>query len=218
MFIGHYAMGFAAKRVAPKLSLGLFFLATQFVDMLWPLFLLFGLEHVRIAPGNTAFTPLDFYDYPYSHSLLFSLIWSVALGAAVRLAGRRTSESIVTGGLVFSHWLLDMLTHRPDLPLAPGSAMMFGMGLWNSVLWTSVVEWLLFAGGIYIYARGTTPLDKQGRYGLWLLVGVLAAISLANTLGPPPPDTAAIAYAGLGLWLFVLMAFWVDRHRTQAER
>ena len=218
MFIGHYAVGFAAKRAAPRMSLGLLFLAAQFVDMLWPLFLLLGLEHVRIEPGNTAYTPLNFTDYPYSHSLVASLVWAVILGAAVRLAGRRTAEALVAGILVFSHWVLDLLTHRPDLPLAPGSGMMFGLGLWNSVLWTSVVEWALFAGGILLYSRTTKPLDKQGRFGLWALVGLLSAIAVANAAGPPPPDTSAIAYAGLGLWLFVLMAFWVDRHRAPVAK
>jgi hypothetical protein len=216
VFLGHYAAGFGTKRIAPRMSLGLLFCASQFIDLLWPIFLLLGLEHVRIDPGNTPFTPLDFTDYPYSHSLAGVLFWAAAFGIAVRVAGRRTSEAIVAAALVASHWVLDFISHRPDLPLAPGSGVMFGLGLWNSVLWTVVVEWTLFAGGVFLYTRATTPNDRRGRYGLILLVVLLSAIALGNLAAPPPPDMSAIAFSGLGLWLFVVLAFWVDRHRSPA--
>ena len=129
MFIGHYAVALGAKKAAPRVSLGTLLLASQFIDLLWPIFLLLGLEHVRIAPGNTVFTPLDFYDYPISHSLLAVLGWSVGFGLvyyAVRRSGR---NALILGAIVLSHWVLDFISHRPDLPLIPGMETRVGLGL-----------------------------------------------------------------------------------------
>src|SRR3989339_1594487 len=120
MFIGHYAVALAAKKGAPKASLGTLFIAAQLVDLLWPLFLLLGLEHVKIDPGNTAITPLNFNDYPLSHSLLMSIVWSLLFGGVYYLIKRNKKTSVILGLCVFSHWVLDFITHRPDLPLAPG--------------------------------------------------------------------------------------------------
>src|SRR3989339_132004 len=120
MFIGHYAVALAAKKGAPKVSLGTLFIAAQLVDLLWPLFLLLGLEHVRIDPGNTAFTPLDFYDYPITHSLVGAVGWSMLLGGVYYGFRRERKSAVVIGLVVFSHWILDLITHRPDLPLGLG--------------------------------------------------------------------------------------------------
>jgi hypothetical protein len=213
MFIGHYAIALGAKKVAPQLSLGTLFLATQLVDLLWPLFLLLGIEHVRIDPGNTVMTPLDFYDYPVTHSALGALLWGVLIGGTYLAFNKSVRNAIVIALLVFSHWLLDLLTHRPDLPLVPGTAARFGLGLWNSFLGSIVVEVGLFVGGIVLYLRATRAKDRIGRYAFWSLIGVLALIHLGNVFGPPPPDTRMIAYAGNALWLFVAWAYWADRHR-----
>ena len=149
MFVGHFAVGFAAKRVAPALSLGTLFLAAQLLDLLWPLFLLLGWEHVRIDPGNTVVTPLDFNDYPWSHSLAMSFVWSIVVATlGYFLRGRRRRESLCLGIVVLSHWALDFLTHRPDLPLSPGAdTPKVGLGLWHSLPATLVVElsWFAFA-------------------------------------------------------------------------
>src|SRR5262249_29317261 len=186
MFLGHFALGFAAKRATPGVSLAVLFAAAQLADLVWPVLLLMGLERVRIDPGNTAFTPLDFVSYPYSHSLLLLLVWGVAFGL---LAGQFMSRAGkvfgVIAALVVSHWVLDVLTHRPDMPLFPGGPKL-GLGLWNSVPATLVVELVLFAVGLAIYLRTTRSSSVSGRWGLVGLVAVLLVSYLANLAGPPP--------------------------------
>jgi hypothetical protein len=213
MFIGHYAVALAAKKVAPRTSLGTLFISVQLVDLLWPLMLLLGLEHVKIDPGNTAVTPLDFYDYPITHSLLGAFVWSAVFGGIYFAVRRYRRGALVLGLGVLSHWILDFITHRPDLPLGFGGTYL-GLGLWNSLPGTIVVEAGLFIGGLILYLRSTRTNDRIGTYGLWALAAVLVAIYVANVFGPPPPDSSAIAVAGNAMWLFVLWAYWVDRHRT----
>ena len=214
MFIGHYAVGMASKKIVPKVSLGTLFLAVQLVDLLWPLFLLIGIEHVRIDPGNTVVTPLDFYDYPFTHSLLGAIFWSCAF-AVLYLAFKKDKRSAVVIGLaVFSHWILDLITHRPDLPLGFGGSTYFGLGMWNSLPATLVVEVGLFAAGIVFYIRSTRANDKIGSVGFWSMIAVITLAYVGNLAGPPPPSASAIAVAGNASWLFVLWAYWVDKHRT----
>lgn len=213
MFIGHYAVALAVKKAAPKVSLGMLFLSTQFVDLLWPVFLLLGYEHVRIDPGNTVVTPLSFYDYPFTHSLLAAFIWSLILALIYHVYKRDKISSAIIGLCVFSHWTLDFLTHRPDLPLAFGYDTYFGLGLWNSRIGTMAVEIVLFAVGIFLYLSSTSSKDKIGSYGFWTLIVLLFLIYVGNLFGPPPPDEFSIAVAGNASWLFVFWAFWVDRHR-----
>lgn len=216
MFIGHYAVALAAKKAAPKTSLGTLFMAAQFADLLWPAFLLAGLEHVRIAPGNTAFTPLDFYDYPISHSLTGALLWSIVLGALYYAVRREARAALVVGACVGSHWILDYLTHRPDLPITFGGSLRVGAGLWNSVAWTLIVEVALFAAGLWIYLKSTRPRDKTGVFAFWSLIVVLCAIYLTSAFGPPPSNASMIAVVGNGAWLFVFWAYWADAHRSRA--
>jgi len=212
MFIGHFAVGLAAKRVAPRTSLGTLFAAAQLLDLVWPVLVLAGLETVRIDPGNTAFTPLDFVSYPWTHSLLLVLLWAAAFALAYRWRRDYARGAWVVGALVVSHWLLDLVTHRPDLPLAPGAAKV-GLGLWNSVAATLVVEGALFAAGVYLYATGTRARTRTGRVALWALVLFLIGIYAAN-MGPPPPSARAIGAAGLLMWLFIPWAVWIDRNRA----
>lgn len=212
MFIGHYAIALAAKKAAPKASLGTLVLAAQFIDLLWPIFLLLGFEHVRIDPGNTVFTPLDFYDYPFSHSLLAVLGWAIGLALIYFFTRGDTRGAIILGACVLSHWLLDALTHRPDLPLAPGSATRVGLGLWNHFTASVVLEGALFAVGIFFYARTAIAVDRLGRFAFWGLIIFLGGIWLANMFSPPPPSETAIALAALALWLTVPWAAWIDRH------
>lgn len=213
MFIGHFGLGFAAKRVAPRVSLGTAFLAAQFLDLLWPTFLLLGVETVRIAPGATAVTPLVFDHYPISHSLVAAIAWGLVLGAVHALATRNTRGAIVVGALVVSHWLLDAIVHIPDLPLAPGGSAMVGLGLWQSKLATLAVEVPIFVIGIWLYATATRARDKVGTYALIGLVAFLAVIQAGNLFGPPPPSVAAIAWVGQAQWLLVAWGYWVDAHR-----
>ncbi len=213
MFIGHFAVGFAAKKAAPKVSLGTLFIASQLIDLIWPVFLLLGIEAARIDPGNTAFTPLDFYNYPYTHSLAAVLVWSLLFGGVYHAVRRQVKSAVILGLAVLSHWVLDFVTHRPDLPLAPGSETHAGLGLWNNVVATMIVEGLLFAGAVVLYARSTTATDRTGKYALWSLVGFLVAIYIANAFGPPPPNEHALAYAGLLQLLFIPWMYWIDKHR-----
>lgn len=214
MFLGHYAAALAAKKAAPRASLGTFIFAAQLLDLLWPPLLLLGLEHVRVDPGHTAMTPLDFVSYPISHSLLAVLGWGALLGGVYWLAGRYRRGAVVVAALVVSHWVLDAVVHVPDLPLVPGGEVMVGLGLWNSVPATLVLEILLFVGGILLYTRTTRAVDGIGRWGLWGLVAMLAVIYAMNVLGPPPVDQRSIAIVSLTLWLFVPWGWWVDRHRA----
>jgi len=214
MFIGHFAAALAAKKVAPRVSLGTMIFSTSFIDLLWPIFLVLGIEHVRIDPGNTVVTPLDFYHYPYSHSLAGVLFWSFLLGAIYfTLKKDRMAAMIVALG-VFSHWVLDFITHRPDLPLAPGSGLFFGLELWNSLAATLVIEGGLFLAGVLLYVRTTRPLDRTGTVSFWGLIAFLVIVYLGNLFGPPPPETDALGYVGLAMWLFVAWGYWIDRHRT----
>ena len=214
MFIGHFAVAFAAKKAAPKSSLATLFIAAQFVDMLWPVFLLLGLEHVRIDPGNTVVTPMDFYDYPISHSLLGAVGWSALFGAFYYFRRKLSREAVVVALVVFSHWVLDFISHRPDLPLATNDSMMFGLGLWNSFWGTFIVEFSLFFAGAYLYYSATKPKNKVGTYSLAFLLLFLCFIHLANLFGPPPPSVEMVALAGNLGWLFVLIPWWVEKNRT----
>lgn len=217
MFIGHIAVALGAKKAAPKVSLGTLLISAQFLDLLWPVLLILGVEHVRIDPGNTAITPLDFYDYPISHSLLTSIGWSILFGAVYYAIRRNKIAAWVLGAGVFSHWFLDFISHRPDLPVAPGINIFFGLGLWYSKPATIIVEGLMFLAGIVLYLKSTTPSDRTGKYSFWSFIGFLVIVWMANTFGPPPPDTSALGYVGLSLWLLVAWAFWIDRHRKPSD-
>jgi len=213
MFAGHFGVGFAAKRFAPRVGLGVLFLAAQFIDLLWPTFLLLGWERVAISPGVTVVTPLDFQHYPISHSLLASIGWGALLGGGYFAFTRERRGSFIVAALVVSHWLLDALVHRPDLPLTPFGDARVGLGLWNSLPATLLVEMPIFLGGCWLYARATRARDAAGRWSLAGLVVFLLLIQAANLAGDPPPSVEAIAWAGHAQWLIVLWAFWVDRHR-----
>jgi hypothetical protein len=213
MFIGHYAIALAAKKAVPKVSLGTLFLSAQLVDLLWPIFLLIGIEHVRIQPGNTLFTPLDFYDYPITHSLVGAIAWSLVFGIFYYFIRKNVRTSIILGLVVFSHWILDFIVHRPDLPLGFGNGVYFGLGLWNSIPGTIILELLLFFIGITIYIRTTSATDRIGTYGFWSFILVILLIYFMNAFGPPPSDASSIAILGNAAWLFIIWPYWINRHR-----
>jgi membrane-bound metal-dependent hydrolase YbcI (DUF457 family) len=215
LFIGHFAVGFAAKKVIPNTSLGTLFLASQFIDLLWPFFVIFGIERVAIDPGNTAFTPLDFIYYPFSHSLLGVLIWALIFGAVYYFIKKDFKTSLILGILVLSHWILDLITHRPDLPLFFGTdSLHVGLGLWNSIIGTVIIESLIFLVGVYFYISVTNAKNKVGTYSLWSLIIFLIIVYLLNLFGPPPESVDAIGYVGLSQWLLIAWAYWIDRNRS----
>ena len=214
MFLGHFGVGFGAKAAAPKTSLGSLFLAAQFIDLLWPSLLLIGLEKVEIVPGITRVTPLDFTDYPVTHSLVAVLLWACLFAAAYYLLRRYPKGAWICGAAVLSHWVLDLVTHRPDLPLVPGVAARVGLGLWNSLPATLLVELCIFAIGVWLYVRSTRALDRVGSISLWSLVGFLVVVYFSNLFGPLHPSATAIGWLGQAQWLLVIWAFWIDRHRA----
>jgi len=219
MFIGHFAVALGAKKVAPEVSLGTLIMAAQLADLLWPTLVLLGVEKVEIRPGTTAFTPLDFVYFPWSHSLDSLIGWALAMGVAYKLVTRRqTSAAITVAALVVSHWVLDVITHRPDMPLTMEGAERLGLGLWNSIPGTIVVEVLMFALGVYLYWKTTQALDRTGTIAFWSLVAFLSAIYVANIVGPPPPSVAALAWVGESIWLLVAWGYWIDRHRTVRQQ
>lgn len=218
MFIGHFGVAMAAKRIAPRTSLGTLVMAAQFLDLLWPVFLLLGLEQVVIAPGATAFTPLDFVSYPFSHSLLAAFGWACLFAGLYQIIRRDSLGAVCLWFVVMSHWFLDALTHSPDLQLYPSSPTYIGLGLWNSRFWTLLIEGAIFVFGARIYARWMRPRDGIGVWGFRLYLAFLVLIYLANLFGPPPPSEKTIAYMALGMWLLVVWAAWFDRHRIPANR
>ena len=218
MFIGHFGVGFAAKKFIRKISLGTLLLASQFIDLLWPFFVILGIEKVAIDPGNTAFTPLDFVYYPFSHSLLGVLIWALIFGAVYYFIKKDLKTSVILGILVLSHWILDFITHRPDLPLLLGSnSPLVGLGLWNSIIATVIIESLIFILGVYFYISVTKATNKVGNYSLWSLIIFLGIVYLLNLFGPPPDSVDAIGYVGLSQWLIIGWGYWIGRNRTLNE-
>lgn len=214
MFLGHFGLAFAAKRVAPKTSLGTALLATEFADCLWPLFLVMGIEEVRIAPGITRMTPLDFVAYPWSHSVVMLVIWAIAFAGIYFAVRRYAAGAWVVAAGVLSHWVLDWWSHRADMPLTPWSPQKYGLGLWNSASATIIAELGLFFLGLAMYLSRTRAKDRAGTWLLWSFVILLLVIWIGSIIGPPPPNLTAIKLGGFALWLAVAWAYWIDRHRS----
>ena len=215
MFIGHFAVALAAKRAAPEVSLGTLFLAAQLADLVWPTLVLLGVEAFTVRPGITAVTPLEFTRYPYSHSLMGMAVWGAGLGLTYHAFRRRVPAAFLLFGVVLSHWVLDFVTHRPDLPLTLTGAQRYGLGLWHSRVATLAVEGLLFAACVWLYARSTRPLDRVGRWAFIGLIAFLVLVYVANIFGPPPPSVAAVAWSAQAIWLLVAWGYWLDRHRVR---
>jgi membrane-bound metal-dependent hydrolase YbcI (DUF457 family) len=215
MIVGHFAAALAAKHFEPRLSIGTLTAAALWLDMIWPVLVLCGVERVRIDPGNTRFTPIAFDHYPWSHSLAMTVVWA-GLGAMV-FRKRSARASAVVAGVVLSHWCLDLVTHRADLPLWPFGATRLGLGLWNSIAGTFAVEGALFAAALYAYTRVDRPHDATGRWSLYGLVTLLMVMWIAGPAMPPPANVTVVAVsAGLGIWAVALWAAWIDRHRTES--
>lgn len=224
MFLGHFAIGFAAKTVSPQVSLGTFVFASLFVDLLWSTFLLIGLEQVLIAPGITSVTALDFTYHPISHSFASVIGWGLLIAGGYWLWRRSLWGAAVVGGVGVSHWILDLVVHRADLPLypgslfpnAPGSMKHMGFGLWHSLPATVLVEGLLFAGGLYLYVSMVGTAGRLGQYGFWALVAVLIGSYVVMLVAAPPPSVAVVAWAGQLQWLLVGWAYWIGDRREAA--
>jgi hypothetical protein len=211
MFIGHFALGFAAKRAVPRVSLATLFAAAIFADLLWPVLVAVGVEQVRIVPGITVMTPFDFVSYPYSHSLLMLVVWGALFGWICTRAVPDTRALGILFGLVVSHWFLDYVTHRPDMPLYPGGPK-FGLSLWNHPTLERSIEIAMYAFGAWVYLRATKARDGVGRWGLLSLAVLLLILFLANS-APPPSVTALWIAALAGGALTLAWSYWADAHR-----
>jgi len=218
MFVGHFAVGFAGKKLAPRAPLAALLLAALFADVLWPVLVAVGAEQVRIAPGDTVYTPLEFVSYPWSHSLLMLIIWGALFAAFYRARpdGRRIGS--VLGLLVMSHWVLDWITHRADMPLWPEGPK-YGLALWNNPGATMAVELAMFAVGVFLYATSTRSRDKIGTFGFWGFVVFLGGFYVVDSLsGSPPPSVKVIWLSALIATAVVLLwAAWFDRHREPLQ-
>ena len=213
MFIGHDAVAFAGKKGAPRTSLGTLIAAASFLDLVWPVLVIAGVERFEIHPGITRFSPFDFTDYPWSHSLVMSIVWSVLFGAIYFAVTKYQRGAVITGIAVFSHWILDFVTHRADLPLWFGGPKV-GLGLWNSIPGTIVVESLLYVAGVWIYLQTTRARDRLGAVLTWFLI-IFLAVAYAASMKPPNPGIppAQIAWGAQSMWLIIALAWWADRHR-----
>jgi hypothetical protein len=214
MFVGHFGVAFAAKRATPHTNLALLVLAAEFIDVIWPIFVLLGIERVHIEPDLTPVTPLNFTYYPWTHSVLMSVAWGLVLGAVYYSIKRDKQAAIVLALVVVSHWFLDFVSHIPDLPLIPSAGAKYGLGLWHSRIWTAIVELTIFFGGIAIYLRSTRVRDRAGSIGLVAYILFLTFIYLLNIQGTPPPSVKIMAVSSeIGTLILFLWAWWVDRHR-----
>jgi len=215
MFIGHYGPALAAKAPVKTIPLWILFIAVQWLDVCWSALVLMGVEKVRIVPGFTQGSPLDLYYMPYTHGLIGSLILSFVFGviALLFVHERRVAVVAVVAGAVFSHWLLDLVVHMPDLPLFDNSAKV-GFGLWRW-LWISLpLELVTLLVGAIIYVRVAPSKTRRGDVWLWAFVAAMAAVELYGAFGPMPPTPAAEAETALTAYgVLALLAGLVDRGR-----
>ena len=218
MFIGHFGLSFAAKKAAPKVSLATLFIATQFVDILWPFLLVLNIEKVAVVPGYTKTNAFEFLYFPYTHSLLMGVVWGAVVGGIYWLFKRDNRGALVIALCVLSHWFFDLIVHTADLPLTPFSGYKVGLGLWNHLAITLVIEFAIFLAGTYSYATFTKAKNKMGKWMLWTLVILLAIVQLANTFGPIPSDSVMKLFVSFITFMAIIIAvaFWVDKNREPA--
>jgi hypothetical protein len=220
MFIGHYGAGFAARKINftetesyAKPSLGTYFLAAQFLDILWPVFIALGLEKVSLDQSGKPFQTLHFNYYPFSHSLLATIIWAALFGLVYFVFRKNVKYSILLALVAISHWVLDLISHFPDLQLSPGISFKVGFGLWNSLALTIIVEGLIFVIGAYLYIASTKAKNKRGYIVLWTLLFFLSLTYVMDIIGPPPPSITALTISGFSQWLIIAWGYWIDRNR-----
>ena len=208
MFIGHFGLGFAAKKASPAISLGTLFMAVQFLDLIWPTLLLFHAEQVTIHPELGGNRVLEFTSYPYSHSLVMAIVWGLVFGGVYFLIKRNVRDSVIVGLAVLSHWVLDLVVHFHDLPLFTGpDSPKVGFAVWGNPVLTNVIEGVMFVVGIILYLRVANP--RKGV--LWVLIALLVLTQVSNLFSPAPGSVAALGWSAQAQWLFVGLAYWADR-------
>jgi len=207
MLFGHIAVGLAAKPVAPKVPLGALLLSATAIDALCGVFVIAGIEGIDASGASSI---------PWSHGLFMAVIWSIAGFAVAWLLSRDRRTGIIIGLLVFSHWVLDFISHPmgmgrelpPDLPLLFEGSPKVGLGLYNSVAAALITDFGMFAGGIVVYLVSTKAKDRTGRWAFWSIVLFIALLALSAAV----PQLSILAT--LGLVLLLPLGNWVDRHRS----
>ena len=215
MFVGHLSLALASKRATPTVNLGWLIAGVTALDLVWPLFVLANVEHVRIAPGATAFTPFVFESYPWSHSLVMSVVWGLVLAVVARWRRVPSAAWALLVALVVSHWVLDFVTHVPDMPLWPGPSPRLGLGLWNSIPATLVIEGAMWTAGIALFLKASPLRTVKSRVAFWSLVATTTAMWAAGPWGPVPPSSTALGWFGLIGWLIIPWAAAADRSSTR---
>ncbi len=214
MFVGHYGVSFAIKSIQKPIPLWLLFIAVQFLDVLWAIFILTGVEKVRITPGITATNPLDLYYMPYTHSLVGALLWSGVAFIGYKVARRGSSlAALLVAAAVFSHWVLDLIVHRPDLPVYDNTYKL-GFGLWNYPALAFALEASLLFVGIFLYLRASKAVSPTGKFGMPMFGILLLIVQGIVFFGAPPssPSAAAIT-ALLSYVLLAAVAYWLEQKR-----
>lgn len=222
MFIGHYAPAAALKPLSARTPLWHLFVAVQFLDYLWAIFILTGIEEARVVPGFLAASNLDLYFMPYTHSLAAAAAWSAAAAMAYRFALNRRAGwagAMLIGAAVFSHWIADLIVHAPDLALYPGSAEKFGYGLWSSVLLSQTIEIALTAASFRLYVAGTRANGAMGHLAPMTVFAAFMGLQLYTLVTPPPAAIEEVAISALLAYsVSAALAFWLDRTRTARSR
>lgn len=220
MFIGHYGVSFAAKAVSKTVPIWILFLAVQFVDVIWAILVLLDIEKLRIVPGITATNPLDLYYMPYTHGLITTLIWGLAAGIGYYCIRSREpwKTAAIVALAVISHWLLDLLVHRPDLPLY-GDVHKVGLGLWNYPAIAFTLEVILLFAGLVLYLRATPSLSRGRRQGFVVSAGVMVLVQSVVFFGAPPASDDATAISALVSYaLFAAIAYALEPKTKQRSR
>lgn len=216
MFIGHFGLGMGLKKTAPAISLGTLFIAVQLLDLIWPTFLFLHIENVVIHPERSGNRILEFNNYPYTHSLIGALGWSVLFGGIYFLVKKNVRNALILGLAVFSHWVLDFFVHFGDLPLLPtNQSMHVGLGLWASPMVELIIEAIIFVTGIVLYLRSIQFKNTLGKIVFWVLIALFVLVQCSGNWGPAPASEKALAWSAQFQWLFVLLAYWADRNTSK---
>jgi membrane-bound metal-dependent hydrolase YbcI (DUF457 family) len=222
MLVGHFAIGLLGKRAAPAVSIGTLTLASMLADMLGFVFILMGLEHWRVVPGGRGIDSMELYDIGLSHSLLMDVVWGVLFSALYRWRRRDNAGALMVFAAVVSHWVLDWISHKPDMPLAPGASQVYGLGLWTSLPWTVVVEGSLWLAALVIYSRTTRAKKRTGIYVFWGFVVLLTMAWIPNFTPSAAPAAQSLTSVSIVALVFnslmIAWAFWINRLRPVHPR
>jgi hypothetical protein len=216
MLLGHVAAGLAGKKFASRVSLGTLVLAGTLSDLVFTVLVIAGVEHLRIVPGITAVNPFDMYDYPFSHGLLANIVMAVLFAGIYFLIKKDRRSSIVLGLVVLSHWVLDVISHCPDMALIGSDGPKVGLGLWNSFAGSVAVELVLILVGLILYLRATKPRRALSYLPLSLFI-LYSAFMFTGWLLGTIPENLIVVYisSGIMMIIYLALAYWTDYLREK---